>query len=220
MATIIGELRAMCNAGTADYTVAGSAYFSDDSLQQELDKTQRYYRYVHLNEMPKIINAVYQWFDYEIPPELGQYIEEDQAGSGWCVRDMAGGSVAASGYTVNYQARRITFTANQGGSAYYIDAQVYEINAAAAAIWRKKYSFELATGYDWSSDNHSVKRSQKADNCLKMAEFFESKARPNLTGIAQSTTFVRSDENNAPWNPGGDDDNMIVHGHISHRGDY
>jgi hypothetical protein len=214
MATIIAELRAMCNAGTADYTVAGSAYFSDDILQQELDKTQRYYRYVPLESLPVVVNSTYQYFDFGIPAELGQYIEE-KTSTNWCVRDSAGGSISSALYSVNYQARRITFAADTRGTAYYLDTCAYEINAAAAGIWYKKYSFESNTGFDWSSDNHSVKRSQKADSFLKLAQHYEKLAKPNNTGISQSTVFVRTDENDSPWQPG--DEHTTTHGHIGGR---
>ena len=33
MANLITEMRVLCQAGTADYSVAGVAYFSDDQIQ-------------------------------------------------------------------------------------------------------------------------------------------------------------------------------------------
>ena len=41
MANLIIRLRGMVQSGTADYTVAGSAYWTDDQLQDGLDKYRR-----------------------------------------------------------------------------------------------------------------------------------------------------------------------------------
>ncbi len=212
MSALILGLRALTNAGTADYSVNSTTYWSDDQLQAELDKTQRYYRFVPLLEQPLIVNGVYQWFDYLIPPEVGQYVEENQTGSGWVVRDMAGGTVNPAAYSVNVNSRRITFTANTGGSAYALDVCAYDVYTAAAMIWRQKASFE-ATNPDWSSDNHNVRSAQKYEHCLAMAKYYETLAAPNPTRVAQATTFVRTDENDSPWSPA--DPGMDVHGHIN-----
>src|SRR5262249_40276 len=120
MATLIGELRAACNAGTADYSLSGVPYWSDDQLQIELDRTQRVYQFLELEPMPDYVDGQTKFFQYGIPAMLGTFFEEDASNSGWCVKTSSGGSVASSDYAVNYQAGRITFSADQRGSIYFL----------------------------------------------------------------------------------------------------
>ena len=107
--------------------------------------------------------------------------------SGWCVRDSAGGSVSAANYSVNYQAKKVTFSADTQGSALYLDARSYNVNAAAADIWRQKASI-AAVNVDWKSDNHQVSASQEAANCLRMADYYDQQAG------SRYGRFVRADE--------------------------
>lgn len=187
MATLISDLRQKSNAGTADYTLAGVAYWTDTQLQTELDKQQQQWFHERLDSQPVLIDGTYTYYDYCVPDYMLGGLEENAAASGWCVRDSAGGSVNASSYSVNYQARRVTFSANQQGSVYYLDARTYNVNAAAAAVWRMKAS-AVASNVDWQSDNHRVSSSQEAANCLRMADYYDQQAG------ARVGRFVRSDE--------------------------
>lgn len=172
MATLIGQLRAATNVGTADYSIAGSAYWSDEQLQAELDRVGEQWRDVQLYPVQQLTgggSAAY--YDYEFPPVLGKWFEEAGANSGFAVKDGVGGSVDASGYTVNYQARKVTFSANQAGSVRLLDIRSYRFNAAAAQVWRWKAG-NVSNRFDWSSDNMSVKRSQAYKSAMEMARYF------------------------------------------------
>jgi len=187
MATLISNLRQKTNAGSADATINGVTYWTDDQLQAQLDRQQQTWHYVRLNADPVLTNSLYEWYDYLVPPEVMGELEENAADSGWCVRDSAGGSVSASNYSVNYPARRITFSANTHGSILYLDARSYNVNAAAAEMWRMKASI-ASTKVDWQSDNHRVSSSQESANYLRMADYYES-----LSG-SRTGRFVRTDE--------------------------
>jgi hypothetical protein len=50
----------------------------------------------------------------------------------------------------------------------------YDIYAAAADIWRRKAAHYASSSFDFSTDNHSIKRSQVYKHCLEMAEHYES----------------------------------------------
>lgn len=187
MTTLISSLRQKTNAGTADYTLGAITFWSDAQLQAELDKQQQTWRYVRLNSSPVLVSGTYEYYDYLVPLELTGELEENAADSGWCVRDSAGGSISSSGYSVNYQAKKVTFTANQQGSVYYLDARSYNVNAAAAEVWRMKASI-AATNVDWKSDNHQVSSSQEYEHCIRMAEFYDAEAG------SRYGRFMRADE--------------------------
>ena len=188
MADLIQQLRVATNAGSDDTTVAGKTYWSDDHLQSELDRYQTYYRAVALEALPVNNSGTLQYFDYLIPERIGKYIEQNATGSGWAVKDSVGNSIGTALYTVNYDARRVTFASTTGGSALYLDARAYALNRAAANVWRRKAAM-VAQQIDWSADNHDIKASQEYANCMEMAAFYESQ------GGIQVGWLTRQDEN-------------------------
>jgi len=193
MANLIAELRENCNAGTADYTVGATTYWTDDQIQTEFDRTQNRVRGALLDVRPQITAGSVQFFDYIIPVEVGQFIEENgDATDGWIVNTGNWQAVDASTYSVNYQARIITFNANTHGSAFFLDCRSYDMFGVAATIWRRKAA-AAAGQVDWKSDNHMVNASQEYDHCMAMAERFDRRA-----GI-QTGTFVRNDEAPQQW---------------------
>lgn len=180
MATLIAEVRKLGNAGTADHSVAGVDYWTDDQLQNILDDYRETHKRVALNSEPEYIDGDYQYLEYPIPKPL-KWFEEAGAGGGWALRDGDGVAVAAS-YTVNYEAGIITFDADQDAEIYYLDARTYDVNRAAAEVWESKAGFYEAA-VDWSSDNHSVKNSQQAEAARKMAAKFRSLAGLNFARL-------------------------------------
>ena len=73
------------------------------------------------------------------------------------VQQYNGGTAPA--YTADYNTGVITFTADTEGTAYMLTARSYDVNAAAAEVWRNKAA-NAAKYFDFSTDNHSVKKSQ------------------------------------------------------------
>lgn len=184
MATLIARLRAMCAAGTADHTVGSVTYWTDDQLQERLDRTRRTFYRLWLAPDPAFEEGAFIYLDYSIP--VGPHFEEAGSTSGWAVRDGEG-AVISSGYSVNYAARRITFDADQAGAVRTLDCRVYDLDAAAALVWEDKAAFAAARA-DWSSDNHSVKASQEYEHCMAMAQRYR-----DASG-ARFAPFVRTDE--------------------------
>ena len=201
MAGLIRELREMTAAGTADYTVAGQSYFSDDHLQTDLDNTQVLGRLVPLEPIFTPAAGAFQWFDYHIPDGIGPWIEDYTSGTalaGWAVRDGSGNPLGTALYTANLDAQKITFSADQQGQIRYLDCTAYDLNAAAAQVWRRKAALEQKS-VDWQSDNHKIAANQRFEHCLKMAEHYERQG----AGISQSL-LVRTDESreyrhDLPW---------------------
>lgn len=205
MVNIIQELRSITNAGTADYTSGTVSYFTDDQLQMLLDRTQFITRLAPLRPIPVRNGNLTQWYDYEIPEQLGVWFEENATTGAWAVKDGTGNTMAYStDYTVNYQSHIVTFANDTKGSAYLLDCKAYDLYAAAAFCFRQKAGFE-ARAVDFSSDNHSVKASQRRDYCIKMAEYYEQKAGVSGDGGITVGRLVRSDEDNRPAHYGATD---------------
>jgi hypothetical protein len=178
MATLIQLVRAATNAGTADYTIAGTTYWTDDQIQAELDRTMQPYRFVMLEFAPQYNNGGYQWFDYLLPDVLGSTIEAGHsADSGWIVRDTNGGSIDSTTYTVDYEARKITFAADRRGSAIFLDARSYNVYRAASRLWKSKAG-HVANQFDWKTDNTEIKGSGQYQQALEMSRYYASLAGP------------------------------------------
>jgi len=190
MSNLIGVVRRLSNAGTADHTVAGTTYFTDDQIQYELDKYRETVKRLDVVSQPEYIDGDYQYLEYPIPPQYKNF-EEAGADSGWAVRDNDGSAVGTALYSINYEAAVITFDADQDAETYYVDFRAYDVNRAVADIWEMKASF-YETLVDWSSDNHSIKQSQQVEHARKMAAKFRS-----LAGVSFARR-VRVDEKRMP----------------------
>lgn len=200
MGALIAELREMTNAGTADYTVAGSAYFSDDAIQQELDNTQVIARLAPLIPIFTPTAGAFQWFDFRIPNAIGQWIEDPVTGgttSGWNVRDGSGAALGTSLYSVNLPAQKITFTADQAGAMRYLDCLAYDLNKAAANVWRRKASFEQLS-IDWQSDNHKIGAEMRFQHCIEMAKHYENQGGLSYSELRRVDEEVNW-QHNFPW---------------------
>lgn len=94
-----------------------------------------------------------------------------------------------SGYTMDYARGVATFATDQSGKAFYWSSFAYDLDAAAADIWRMKAS-HVAGLVDFSTDGHSVKRSQQAQQYLTMANYFQQRSASE--GV-QTVRIVRDD---------------------------
>jgi hypothetical protein len=166
MTTMIQRLRSMTNTTPTDMTLNGVTYWSDDHLQTELDGQRTTWLQVPLIPRPEVVNGATVTKQYDMPPYIGEPVEESGTDSGFAVRDGSG--VDLTGYTVNYAARTITFSADQGGKTVYLNCRTYDLNRVASVIWRRKAAFVYAN-VDWSSDNHALNTSQEYAHCLEMA---------------------------------------------------
>ena len=109
--------------------------------------------------------------------------------SGTAVFKIEDTSGTVSGYTVDYARGIVTFTADQSGKSFYWSGFAYGLDAAAADIWRMKAS-HVAGLVDFSTDGHSVKRSQQAQQYLTMANYFQQRSASE--GV-QTVRIVRDD---------------------------
>ena len=193
MYDLIDELRGMTEAGTADYTIAGLSYWSDDHLQSALDAHR-----VDLVRVELIASPTYgaggtlQYNNYHAG--YGN-IEITTGGSLiMYIQDGNYNTVGTALYTMDYRRGMATFAANTGGSSYYLTGRSYDLNGAASDIWRRKASHYTAS-VNFSTDNHRVDMGAIVGNCLNMANFYDGKSGnygPTPTGV-QSVDIRRPD---------------------------
>jgi hypothetical protein len=164
MSDLVLELRGMTDAGTADYQVASVSYWSDDHMQAALDRHRVDVRSVELEPVQVQIPGGYEYKEYvsNLAP-----LEADVT-----IKDGQGAEIGTALYSVDYAKGMVTFATDQGGSARYLTGRAFNLNAAAADVWRMKAA-HASSKFDFATDGHSVKRSQLVEMALKMAEHYE-----------------------------------------------
>jgi hypothetical protein len=174
MGNLIGEMRGMAEAGASDYTIAGQPYWTDAQLQDVLDTHRTDIVFEQLSMYPvQVSGGSLSYQDYR---SSNGYLEATTGGTSILyLQDSTGAVVASANYTPDYRRGQFQFSANQAGSVYYLTARSYDLDAAAAEVWRRKAS-HYANAFDFSTDNHSVSRSQVYKHCLEMAEYYTSQS--------------------------------------------
>lgn len=183
MSDLITELRGMCDAGTADFAIGTISYWSDDHLQGVLDlrRTDINHEYIEPTSTVNSSNVV-EYKEFYTP------YRNLESGSLLYIQDANGAVVGTADYSVDYSNGHITFTNTTAGSILHLTARSYDLNMAAADVWKRKAA-NAAKMFDFSTDNHSVKRGQFMAACMSMAATFESRA-----GI-QTGDMIRTDIN-------------------------
>ena len=179
MSDLVQTVRELSNAGTGEFTVGTVSYFSDDHIQTVLDNHRRDLQYDTMEVYPEQGVGSILYREFRTEPNL-------ESGTVFYLQYSGGTAVGTSLYSVDYTRGVINFTNDTRGTAFYVTARTYDINAAAADIWRKKAS-NVANQVDWSSDNHSIKGNQVYSSYMKQAEYFQGLAHK------ESITIYRGD---------------------------
>jgi hypothetical protein len=174
MAELIGELRALTDTGTTDYTVGTITYWSNDHLQTVLDRRRADLKFMELDYREDYAGGAAVVTDYVIPY---RFIERDVD-----VLDLNGNAYGTALYTIHYDTGIVAFASTTGGSAVYVNAQVYDLYRAAADVWRQKAA-HYARAYDVKTDNQGLTRSQLMQSALQMAQLYEGQAGPTTVLI-------------------------------------
>ena len=181
MSDIIAQLRGMTNAGTSDYTINSVAYWSDQQLQDILDK-HRFDGYsqevVPVMEMSTGELSTTRYY-------LGDHNIESGTDVFW-ISDSVGNKIDTANYSVDYNLGLVTFTANTAGLYYFATYHSIDINAAAAEVWKQKAAY-LAQKVTFKAGNQSVNLSDQYKQAMQMADYYSQRAG------ARSISFERSD---------------------------
>lgn len=193
MMNLVERLRALTNAGTADFTIAGQSYFSDDHLQDVLDGNVTLVEDYPLEWIPDTIGGgSIEWHRAKV----GDYRDFEEAASGttqWIIRDATGTQQGTANYTPNYIDGQIRFTADQGGTIYYLTARSYDLYSAAADVWLRRQAYYS----DWvhiASDGQQFSWQHAFEHAVTMEKTMRARAGQNKTrGATRHSSFVRSD---------------------------
>ncbi len=182
MTALITELRALTEAGTADYTVTSSTFWSDDQLQDILDVHRLDLRFMQLQSYPnQVQGGSLVWYDYK--SQYG-YLEQTSAGTAILyLQDSTGATLGTALWNADYRRGMFTFVNSAGGTSVYMTGRSYDINAAAADVWRRKAAHFAPSSFDFSTDNHSISRAQVYDHAVEMVSFFENMSSDGLTVV-------------------------------------
>jgi hypothetical protein len=170
MANLITTLRGMTDASTADYTIDSVPYWSYEHLQEILDKHRIDLVQIRAEPVPVTLSGVVTYLEYRVGY---QNLEESTA---FAVYDPAGAEIT-SGWTADYARGVVTFTSDQAAASRLVSCRSYNLEAAAAEVWRRKAA-QAAKMVDFSTDNHRVSKSQQIKHCLDMARLFEQMGGP------------------------------------------
>lgn len=169
MADVITDLRGMTDTAPDDYQLAGVPYWTDDQLQRILDNHRTELKWV---EMTAEEDGNGEYHDYSTG--YGN-LEQTTGGTAiFFVQDVNGLTVDSAEYTVDYQRGVVSFTEDTAGTAYYVTGRYYDLEGAAADVWRRKQS-HYAKAVNFSTKVHSLSRAQLYEHAREMAELFESK---------------------------------------------
>lgn len=179
MTDLINRLRGMCDAGTSDYSIIGGSgtaqFWTDAQLESELDRQrtahEREVMWSHTDyNNGTAVYTRYSWSEADV--------ERAESGSAaWKIENSAGSAIGTASYTVNYDAKEVTFLADTEGESYYLSYRSYDMERAAANIWDMKAA-HVAVQFDVKTDNHDLKRSQKATAYREMAQLYRNTAKP------------------------------------------
>ena len=183
MAAVIDEIRLRCELGTADYSVNGSTYWTDDQIQIELDRYRVVVSEENLHIESEYTTGTVEYKDYYWRKA---FVEEYDASNGeiFHLEDGGGTVIGTANYTVNYEAQHIRFSADQAGSARYLSYRAYDVDRVASNIWRKKAA-HVAQRFDIASDNHNIKASQLKQHYLDMARQYAKSAHVNTVKMVR-----------------------------------
>ena len=167
----VNKLRTICAAGTADYTFNGTTYWTDDQLADILDENSRHVWGIQLTPVQETVGgtAYYYTYLYNL-----HNIEDNTSGTAYFrLYDYNGDNIGTADYTHDSDRMEIIFSDNREGSAVYLDAYQYNINKAAAEIWRRKAAVIMEHSYDVTFDGHKLARHQRLTMYLEAADFYE-----------------------------------------------
>ncbi len=190
MADLLLTLRGLTSAGSAEYTVNGSACWTDQQLQDVLDRHVYPIRHEELIPFETYgAGGSVTYVDYQSPHRFVETVLGGTPTTRFVVQDETGAAVGTAGFTVDYPRGLVTFGTATGGLTRYVTGYSYDMNAAAADVWTQKAA-HYVTAYDVATDNHNLRRSQIIQSCLTMAKEYASGAMINSVSIERGDTGI------------------------------
>lgn len=172
------ELRGMTESGTADYTLGTITFWDADQMDTVLDRHREDYIFEPLIPYPvQIAGGSTAYYEYRAG--VGNFEQTSGGTTIFYIQDAAGSTIGTASYTADYLRGVFTFSADTGGSSRYYTGRSYDLNAAAADIWRKKAAHYF-NAFSFATDNHRVEKEQVYKHCIEMAESFEAASQDSV----------------------------------------
>lgn len=172
MANLIAQFRRLVDD-------AGTVAFSDDRVQELLDSHRLDFYQASLTVTPQQVVGSVAYHVFTAPHSN---LEGTASGTAAFRLYDSFGSVITSGYTADVGCGVFTFTANQVGSARYLDGRSYDLYGAVADGWRERAA-QQASGYDFRVEGRQYSRSQWFKHCADLAGYYDKMARPTQATI-------------------------------------
>ena len=177
-------LRGMTDAGTADWSIGTAVYWDDDQLQTVLDRHRTDFYRQPLAAIPDHVGT--SELSYKTYRSRWANIEATSGGTAiFVIEDSVGNDQGTALWSADYARGIITFVADQKGTAYYMTGRSFDLNGAAADVWRVKAA-NAAKLYNFSTDGHSLSRDQIMQHCLKMCSYFEGMSPVEVVEVFRS----------------------------------
>jgi len=184
-------VRQRAAVGTADYTVAGTSYWSNSQIDDVLARNRRL-----------VVEEPIEWIRQTAPDGGASYalaefyslagmIEPGGPGTaGTMIDPSTGGTI--TGWTID-QTGLVTFAADTGGTVVpRFTGYVYDVNGAAAEVL-ETYAAHVADQDDFSTDDQSFSRSQK--HPMLLAQAARLRERSAGFGVTETIPSYRDDLN-------------------------
>jgi len=165
--------------------------FADDRVQDILDARRSDFFQSPLTVVSQQIAL--GTVEYHVYTARYRYLEGTASGTVAFRLYDSSGSAIASGFTLDASNGRFDFTANQAGSARYLDGRSYDLNGAIADGWRERAG-QQSGAYDFRVEGRQYSRSQWFEHCMKMADSFDAKAMGSSSWGSGFGAIERSDQ--------------------------
>jgi hypothetical protein len=175
MDDIIGRVRGLIAAGTAEYAIGTASYWDADQIEQVLDRhRQDLVRHKLMREPSYIGGGSVVYTRHR--SAYGQLEKPTSGSTVFFIEDSVGDDRGTATYTADYQLGIFDFASDVGGTALYLTARSYDIFGAAGEILEEWASNEMRS-FDFSTDGQSFSRSQKAQGLREQARAMRKRAR-------------------------------------------
>ncbi len=175
LANLILQLRGMADAGTAEYTLGTAVYWDDQHVQEVMDRHRLDLDRELLMAIPQHdAGGTISYHEYR--SRYGHFEATTGGSAVFIIESATGDNQGTANWTPDYDRGSVTFAADTDGSAMFLTGRSFDLDAAAADIWRTKAA-QSAKLFHFSTDGHSLAREQFFEHCLKMAEYYSGRQR-------------------------------------------
>lgn len=171
MATLISRVRTLTNAGTAEYTRGTVSYWSDDHIEDVLDRHR-----IDLVRHKLTSEATYTGGGSVVYTRQRSAYGNLEAGTALVIEDSVGDDRGTATWSADYQLGIFDFTTDQAGTALYLTARSFDPYGAAGELL-EEWAASEARSFDFTTDGQTFARSQKAEGLREQARIMRKRAR-------------------------------------------